>query len=289
MDSMPQLLATCWTSAGNVRPGLTADESPIPIDVRVRAVAAAGYSGIGLELADLEVVRQSIGFTALRDMIGAAGLTTIEVEFLNDWCSTGDRRVASDARRALLLEAAGELGAHHIKAGSGQPADSRDLRRVRGEFEALADEAEAHGTRIALEPAAHSGLDVITAAIPMVVGLAHPAGGILLDPWHLYRAGVAYEMLDGTLPAEFLFAVELSDAPAEPVGTLFDDTFDNRLVPGNGAFDVPAFVRVVATIGFDGPWGIEMMSRRSRSLPVEVALAEAAAGARAALAAAGVS
>jgi sugar phosphate isomerase/epimerase len=289
MDSMPQLLATCWTSAGNVRPGLTADESPIPIDARVRAVAAAGYSGIGLELADLETVRQTIGFDALRDMIEAAGLTRIEVEFLNDWCATGDRRAESDVRRHRLLEAAGELGAHHVKAGSGQHADSQDLRRVRAEFEVLADEAEAHGTRIALEPAAHSGLDLIAAAIPMVVGLAHPAGGILLDPWHLYRQGISYDALDGTLPAEFLFAVELSDAPAQPVGTLFDDTFDNRLVPGDGAFDVPTFVRAVARIGFEGPWGIEMMSTRSRSLPVDVALAEAAAGARAMLAAGGVS
>jgi sugar phosphate isomerase/epimerase len=92
----------------------------------------------------------------------------------------------------------------------------------------------------------------------------------------------------GMLPASSLIAVELSDAPAAAVGNFFDDTFDNRLVPGDGDFDVPAFIRAITAIGYDGPWGIELMSTRTRTLPLDVALAEAAVGARACFAAAGV-
>jgi sugar phosphate isomerase/epimerase len=285
---MPELLATCWTSAGNVRPGLTADESPIPIGDRIDAIAAAGYRGIGLELADLDAARRGVGFSALHRRIADAGLTTIEVEFLNNWWIVGDRRSASDLRRQRLLEAAAELGAHHVKTGGGQPGDTRDPVVLRDEFARLADDAAAHGTRIALEPGAGSGLDLVDDAIPLVVEVAHPAGGILLDPWHLYRVGTPYDRVIGVLPSEFLFAVELSDAPALAVGTFFDDTFDNRLVPGDGDFDVPSFVRAVEQLGFTGPWGVEMMSARFRTLPVAVALAEAAAGARSVLAAAGV-
>ena len=40
-------------------------------------------------------------------------------------------------------------------------------------------------------------------------------------------------------------------------------------------FDVPAFVNAVRAIGWDGPWGIEHMSRAFRRLPVRDALTRA--------------
>jgi sugar phosphate isomerase/epimerase len=263
---------------------MTADVSPVPLPERIAAVAATGYRGIGFELADLDAARESMGYPTLRRMIADAGLEYIEVEFLNDWWITGDRRRESDGRRRRLLEAAEALGARHIKTGGGQPGDLFDRSVLRDEFARLASDAAAHGTRIALEPGAGSGLDLVEDAIPLVARVGHSAGGILLDPWHLYRSGTPYDSIVDMLPREFLFAVELSDAPSVAVGTFFDDTFDNRLVPGAGDFDVPSFVRAVAAIGFDGPWGVEVMSTQSRSLPIDVALAEAAAGARAVLA-----
>jgi sugar phosphate isomerase/epimerase len=277
---VPELLATCWTSAGNVRPGRTAPESPIPFSERIRAVADAGYSGIGFELADLDLARATIGLPALRRMIVDAGLDRIEVEFLNDWWVDGDRRAESDRRRQRLLESAADLGAHHIKAGTGQPGDTREATVLEDAFLRLCSQASDHGTRIALEPGAGSGLDLIEDAIPLVTRVGHPAGGILLDPWHLYRSGIAYDAVVGILPSQFLIAVELSDAPAVRRGTYFDDTFDFRLPPGDGAFDVPAFVRAVASIGWDGPWGVEVMSDELRELPIDVALDRCAVGAR---------
>jgi sugar phosphate isomerase/epimerase len=275
-----ELLATCWTSAGNVRPGQTPDASPHSVEERVTAVAATGYSGIGFELADLEVARSTIGYPALRDLIVESGLTRTEVEYLNDWWIDGPRRETSDFRRAALLEAATALGAHHIKVGTGQPGDTRDPRILRRELTTLAEEAAEAGTRIALEPGAGSGLHLLRDAIPLVLEVAHPALGILLDPWHLVRDGIPYAAAVEALPAEYLIAVELSDAAAEANGSFFDDTFDNRVAPGDGEFDVVAFIRAIRTLGYDGPWGVEIMSTRARGLPIEIALAEAAAGAR---------
>jgi sugar phosphate isomerase/epimerase len=69
-----------------------------------------------------------------------------------------------------------------------------------------------------------------------------------------------------------VFAVELSDGAAAPVGTLYDDTFDNRRPPGEGDFDVVGFIRAIDSLGFTGPWGLEVMSTELRALPVEVAV-----------------
>jgi sugar phosphate isomerase/epimerase len=57
------------------------------------------------------------------------------------------------------------------------------------------------------------------------------------------------------------------------------DTFDNRLICGTGAFDVPAFIRAVQALGWSGPWGIEHMSVASRQQPIRQVLVEARQGA----------
>ena len=282
---MPQddvdLIATCWTSAGDVRPGRTADTSPVPLEDRVAAVAAAGYRGIGLGWPDVEAAEERIGLPAVKQLIDAAGLDHVELEFIDAWWIGGPRRDAADRVRQGLLRAAEQLGARHIKVGCGAFGDTRDHGVLRTELALLAEQAADHGTRVVLEPGAGSALDLTGEAIPLLVDVAHPAAGLLLDPWHLVRAGLPYEQTLADLPPGLLLAVELSDGAAECRGTLLDDTFDRRLPPGLGEFDVPAFVRAVRDLGYDGPWGVEVMSDRTRQQDPTTTLAECA---RAALA-----
>jgi sugar phosphate isomerase/epimerase len=277
------LIATSWTSAGDVRPGRGGGVSPIGIDERIAAIAASGYQGIGLGWDDLADIERTIGFGALRDRVDAAGLRHIEIEFLDGWWLDGPRRAESDVVRAGLLRAAAALGARHIKVGCGSFGDSRDHVRLLRELTLLADQAREHGTRIALEPGAGSALDLTGEAIPLLTELAHPALGLMLDPWHLFRAGLPFGQVLSALPGRLVAAVELSDGAETCVGTLLDDTFDRRLPPGQGAFDVPAFVAAVRTTGFDGPWGVEVMSERTRAQDPADVLAECAVAARSCL------
>jgi sugar phosphate isomerase/epimerase len=276
MRADDELIATCWTSAGDVRPGRTADTSPIPLERRVAAVAAAGYRGIGLGWPDVRAAEQAVGLPAVRELIDAAGLRHIELEFVNDWWIDGPRRAASDHVRQGLLRAAEQLGARHIKVGCGSFGDTRDRHVLRTELTLLADQAADHGTRIVLEPGAGSALDLTGEAIPLLTQVAHPAAGLLLDPWHLVRAGLPYEQTLMDLPPELLLAVELSDGAAECHGTLMDDTFDRRLPPGQGDFDVRAFVDAVRQLGYRGPWGVEVMSDSTRRQDPETTLTECA-------------
>jgi sugar phosphate isomerase/epimerase len=73
-----------------------------------------------------------------------------------------------------------------------------------------------------------------------------------------------------------IFAVELDDAAPDVVGTLFEDTVDNRLFCGEGCFDLTGLVAVLRDLGFDGPWGVEILSTSYRKLPVADALRLAA-------------
>jgi sugar phosphate isomerase/epimerase len=266
----PELLATCWTSAGNVMPTRTGDRSPIGIERRIEAVAAAGYRGFGINHADLVAARDELGLPRLAELFAAHGLVHIELEVIDYWWTP-----AADRVRADLLAAAAALGARHIKVGAGMLGDRYDPAELRSSFAELASEAADAGTRIALEACAFSSMPTLEPAARLVADVAHPAAGLLLDIWHIYRSGMDYAVMADLVPPGHLFAVELDDGAAAQIGSGFDDTFDNRVLCGQGDFDVPAFVDAVAGLGYDGPWGVEMMSVDHRALDPETAVAEA--------------
>ncbi|BCW70965.1 hypothetical protein NicSoilB8_20090 [Arthrobacter sp. NicSoilB8] len=55
-------------------------------------------------------------------------------------------------------------------------------------------------------------------------------------------------------------------------GSLFEDTRDNRRLCGQGDQDVAGFIKTLKSIGFNGPWGVEILSEEHRALPVREAL-----------------
>ena len=102
------------------------------------------------------------------------------------------------------------------------------------------------------------------------------AAGLLVDAWHVFRAGSTLAELRAALNPEMVFGVELDDAAPEIVGTLFEDTVDNRMFCGEGSFDLTGLVKLLRDLGFDGPWGVEILSTSYRVLPVGQALKLAA-------------
>jgi sugar phosphate isomerase/epimerase len=110
MANPPDLLATCWTSAGDVVPARNGDVSPWTVEERVAAVAKAGYKGFGIAAPDLAVVRDTIGYAALAQLLEENGLRYVEVEYLQDWWTRGDRRRTSDEVREVLVGGGGRAG-----------------------------------------------------------------------------------------------------------------------------------------------------------------------------------
>ncbi|MGG6382260.1 MULTISPECIES: sugar phosphate isomerase/epimerase family protein [Micrococcaceae] len=267
----PELVASCWTSAGNVAPLAQPETSPVPLADRVEAIAATGWSGFGLAHDDLAAARATIGFPALRGLIDDAGLRYIEVELLTDWW---DESLATDWRPKfeLLLEAAETLGARFIKVGTslGQPLE--DLDFLIEPLRQLTTEATLRGTRIALEPMPFSMVGSVPAAADLMRKVDMPDCGLVVDYWHVFRAGTTLEELSARLTADQIFGVELNDAAREIRGTLFEDTRDNRRLCGHGDQDVTGFIRSLKNLGFNGPWGVEILSSEHRALPVKEAL-----------------
>jgi sugar phosphate isomerase/epimerase len=277
------LVATAWTSAGNTSPMRIPGTSPVPITERVAAVADAGYVGMGLIADDLLAVRDSIGFSALRDLIADAGLTHVEIELLERWWIPRDEAGNSYQVRDLLFEAADILKPAFIKIGSDLGPRTPHPERLFEPLRELATQAAEHGTRVAIETMPFSIIPTVPMGADIISAADHSGVGLLLDAWHVFRAGTSLEELRAALTPEMIFAVELDDAAQAMVGNPFEDTVNHRLLCGEGSFDLRGMVALLRAKGFDGPWGVEILSSSFRQLPVAQAVKLAAESALAVL------
>jgi sugar phosphate isomerase/epimerase len=267
MPGKPELIASCWTIAGDVYPGGPTEISPFDFRARVEAAAEAGFAGIGLWHPDAMAVAGRIGFPEMKRILDGNGIKYVEVEIITDWYAEGERRRHSDKVRADLLRAAEWLGADHIKVCGDAEQCNWSLPRLVESFCALCADAEGAGTRVALELMPFTNIKTIEHALDIVRGAGAKNGGLMFDIWHISRGQIPFERIQ-TCPKELLFWVEIDDADARPVGTLFEDTIHRRQLCGEGALGVPGFLRAIKGTGYDGPYGIEIVSEIHRRRPL---------------------
>jgi sugar phosphate isomerase/epimerase len=283
--SHPDILASCWTTAGDAGPMTDDERSPFALRDRIVAAARAGYTGFGIVHADLVDAEREIGYPALAQLFRDNGIKHVEVEMLNGWYTSGDARAASDQVRQDLLRAAAELGARHIKVGGDISADPVEWEAFVTEFAVLCQQAQEVGTRIAFEPMPFGNVAELGTARQLVDEAAHPAGGLILDLWHMARGGVSNDEI-AALDPRYLFAVELDDADEQVAGSLLEDTLLRRRLCGEGDQDVAGFIRAIRSVGFDGPWGVEILSIEFRKLDLQAQVTSSFQTTSAALAAA---
>jgi sugar phosphate isomerase/epimerase len=268
--STPALVATCWTSAGSVAPLDDPEISPFSAIDRIHAVASTGWAGIGFGQDDLRVIRETVGFPAIRADIEAAGLRHVEVELASGWWRDDDLRWRETWE--LLLAAAHGLQASFVKIGTAFGSPVNDITPFVKPLRLIADEAAAMGTRVALEPLPFAFIGSMPQGADLIRAADHPSAGLVVDFWHVFRAHTTLQELVECLASNIVFGVELSDAQLESIGTLFEDTRDRRTLIGQGAQDVVGFIRAMRDVGFDGPWGVEILSAEHRQRPLLGAL-----------------
>ena len=243
---------------------------------RVETAATAGFTAMGFWHADIIEIRTKHSFREMKQILDGNGITQIEVEWLLDWFCTGKRRAASDEIRELLLDAAEGLGARHIKV-SDLGNDSADVALLAEEFALLCREAAERGTKVLFEmlPAAFSRVPSLDQVLAICSGSGAKNGGIMLDNLHLQRTGTTPEHIVSKIGRDIPLGVEINDgALATPVN-LLDSVVNRRLLPGDGEFDIGAFLQALWTQGYDGPVGVEVLNEYMRKWSLETAATEA--------------
>jgi sugar phosphate isomerase/epimerase len=276
------LMATSWSSAGDAASDRADLRSPLTLRERIEAASSAGFRGFGLLSDDLPAAVTRYGLSGIRTMLADNGIVHLELEGIPHWWTDGHHRAESDLIRHSLLEAAEVLGARHIKVtpdGDDCPWDREQWAR---KFAELATQAQEVGARLGIEFFPWSNIKTLEDGLRLVADGGHDAGGVIIDVWHIDRGHTPISDL-ASVPLDRIIGVELNDADDQVIGTLFEDTVHRRRYCGNGAFDLPAMITALRTAGWNGPWGVEILSDEHWSLPVEEALRRTAASARSVL------
>jgi sugar phosphate isomerase/epimerase len=266
-----ELLDLYWTSAGPVEVHLGREWSTFDWRDRCAQAARVGFQGLGLWHSDVEHQLESSSMKEMKSIFDDAGLEYLEVEFLADFFAEPGslERAESDERRRKLFETAAAFDAHHIKVGN-IPGTPCELGRLTEEFAQLCDEAAQHtDAKVVYEFMPFDvNVNTLSSALALVEGAARPNGALAIDTWHMSKLGIAPEELHRIQP-EHLGWVELSDGQFEDMEDRIDETVNHRRLPGEGEFDIPGYVDACRVVGYDQPWGVEVLSAELRNLPIE--------------------
>lgn len=265
--SIPDLIASYWTLAGNASPFDGTGLSPHSFRDRVEAAARAGFKGIGSTYDDLVHNIGRYGYAGIKAILDANGMKYFEIEALLDWFTDGERRRHSNVVRAEMLRSAEKLGAYQIKVAGDLHGDWPIARMV-APYRQLCNQAMSAGTRVSLEVLPFTNIKNLSAGLAVVGDAAIMHGGLLLDIWHVNRSGTSYAEV-AKVPSQFIAAIELNDGPRDVVEPLLQESIDRRKLCGEGDFDVPAFLAAVGRAGYRGPFGVEILSSENRSRPLD--------------------
>jgi len=278
MSTVPDLIASYFTLAGDVYPFGPSEISPFPFRDRVEAAARAGWKGMGLIYVDIQHTAAQIGLRDMRAILDDNGMDWVELEFLTDWFRDDERRGPSDRFRHDIFAMAEALRARNVKVAPGlgrniaAPTAEEmrpDIDRMTEAFIGVCQDAGAHGLNIAMEIMPFSNVATLETGRRIVETANQPNGGLLLDIWHLARGHQDFAWIRD-IPAGFMHSIELDDAPAVMTApTLWEDTIHERLLPGEGNLSVREFIDAVRATGFDSAWGVEILNRAFRKLPLE--------------------
>jgi sugar phosphate isomerase/epimerase len=256
------LMNLFWSAAG-VLPG-EGEISPFDFVARARSAAKAGFGGLSFWHTDLDHILETRSLSEMKMILADHGITTYEVEFIEDWFVDGEREVASDKRRRRLLEAAEVLGAHHVKVGDFHNT-AATMPRLIDSFRSLCDEAARHGATIGFEFMASSMIHRLEDCLAMVIGADAPNGGLIVDIAHTNALGISNDDI-AHIPGRFLISIELGDNLRRT--TQGYDPGARRYC-GEGELDVAGFIAAARTAGYRGPWAVEVINPAHRDWPLE--------------------
>jgi sugar phosphate isomerase/epimerase len=266
-----ELVGAYWTTAGPTQPHTGQEWSNFDFADRCAEAGKVGMKGIGIWHADLAHILESRSHEDVKTLLDDNGLTYLELEFIWGFFEDEgtDGRRESDEQRKLLLEAAGALGAHHVKVGNipGVPCELPKLTERYAEL--CADAADKTDAVIAYEFMPFDvNVDNLDAALEVVEGAGAKNGGLVIDTWHMAKLEIAPDDLK-RIPLEYLTRVEHSDGKHEWMEDRVEETTKFRKVPGEGEFDIRGYIRAAQEMGYDDAWGIEVLSDELRAEPID--------------------
>lgn len=250
-----------------------------PLADRIRAASRAGFRGLSVWPRDYAAARAAgLSDADLRSLLDDCGIAIAELDGAWSWLPGAERSVpaAEDpvgffrTREDDLYRIADAIGGRSLNAIDAFGGDF-GLDEAAESFAALCDRAARHGLRVHLEFLPWTRVPDVGTAWEIARRAERPNAGILVDSWHFFRGNPDWDAL-ARVPGERVTGVQLADAPSRPGADRIAETLHERLLPGEGALDLPRLVAALREIGADAPLGVEVFSDALHAIsPDEVA------------------
>lgn len=235
---------------------------------KLHAAADAGFDGV--EIFEPDLVASPASPEEIRALAARLGLTLDLYQPFRDAEGVDDaefERVLHRARAKFRLMQ--RLGTDTMLVCSNVGTATIDDDTVSAaQLRRLGDEAAAHGVRLAFEALAWGRyVDDYRRAWRIVELADHDAVGVCLDSFHILSRDHDPAAIE-EIPGEKVFFLQLADAP-ELTMDLLSWSRHHRLFPGEGSFDLGAFLRHVLATGYAGPLSLEVFNDVFRQTDVQ--------------------
>ncbi|MET0735493.1 MAG: sugar phosphate isomerase/epimerase family protein, partial [Microbacterium sp.] len=229
------------------------------LDQKLVAAHEAGFDGV--EIFEPDLVASPDSPETIRARADELGLTLDLFQPFRDFEGVGPELLEQNLRRAAAKFALmNRLGIRTMLLCSNvATARSGDEQLAAVQLRALGDLAERFDVRVAYEALAWGRFVDSYEVAARIVRLAdHDRIGVCLDSFHILSKGHSTEAIE-TIPAEKIFFVQVADAPLLSMDVL-SWSRHHRVFPGEGGFDLGAFMGHLVRTGYDGPVSLEVFN-----------------------------
>ncbi len=229
------------------------------LEDKLDAAAAAGFDGI--EVFEPDLIAAPWSPAELRDRCADLGLSIDLYQPFRDFDAATPERQAANLRRAMhKFDIMEQLGTDLILVCSSVSPDALDDDDgIAEQLHTLASRAAERGLRVSYEALAWGRfVNTYERSWEIVRRADHPALGLCVDSFHILSRGSDPAGIRD-IPGEKLFFLQLADAPHLDMDVL-QWSRHHRLFPGQGAWDLPAFLDHVLSAGYTGPLSLEVFN-----------------------------
>jgi sugar phosphate isomerase/epimerase len=247
---------------------------------RLAAASAAGFRALSLWGRDYQAARDDgLSDADMRAMLEYHGLEVGELDPAWWWLpGAADVHIPADVDpldvfrfgEREVFAMADAVGARSLNAVDVFGGDW-GIDAAAEAFAGLCRRASEHGLLVHIEWLPWSRIPDLARALEIVQAAGAPNGGINVDAWHFTRTGTDIDELR-KVRGDLIVAVQLDDGPAEPETDLMHATLHERMLPGDGRFDLSSLVAALRDTGCAAPIGVEVFSDELHALgPAEAA------------------
>lgn len=241
-----------------------------PLEDRLKAIAEAGFEGVGLWVSDMEEFVSSGGsLEQLGELLAKLNLQVPELCALGGWHLVDDKRgVKQELERiGKMCEEVGIKKTVLICPVAWEV--EAPLERSAKDYKELCDIGKEWGFIMGLEfLGMKKGINNPISAWEVVREANCENGGVVVDFFHLLKgSGKPADLL--SLPAQGVALVHFNDIPADKPLEMLTDA--DRLLPGEGNAPLYELLTNLKKIGYEGWLSIEIFNPLHQSKqPIEV-------------------